>query len=93
MSFIWWVCYRVWNRDDYLAPIPEDERGDLVLAYHARLNSADDEVRKNAARAWSLWECVPDHMARKRIADPLILQDGYFEVIRRPGLPGGSGKR
>ena len=46
----------MWNRDDYLAPIPEAERGDLILAYHAQLNCADDEVRKNAAKAWSRWE-------------------------------------
>jgi proline iminopeptidase len=42
--------------DDYLAPIPEAERGDLILAYHAQLNSVDDEVRLRAAKAWSKWE-------------------------------------
>ncbi|KAI0044923.1 proline iminopeptidase [Auriscalpium vulgare] len=42
--------------DEYLAPIPERERGDLVLAYHAQLNSVDDETRLRAARAWSKWE-------------------------------------
>ena len=55
----------MWNRDDYLAPIPEAERGDLILAYHAQLNCADDEVRKNAARAWSRWEYVPDLTAQE----------------------------
>ncbi|KAI0279698.1 proline iminopeptidase [Russula aff. rugulosa BPL654] len=42
--------------EEYLAPIPESERGDLILAYHAQLNSTDDEIRLNAARAWSKWE-------------------------------------
>ncbi|KAH8994917.1 proline iminopeptidase [Lactarius akahatsu] len=41
---------------EYLAPIPESERGDLILAYHSRLNSADNETRLKAARAWSKWE-------------------------------------
>lgn len=43
-------------REDYLAPIPEAERHDMVLAYHAQLNSEDDEVRIRAAKAWSKWE-------------------------------------
>jgi proline iminopeptidase len=43
-------------REEYLAPIPEAERGDLILAYHAQLNSTDDETRLRAARAWSKWE-------------------------------------
>ena len=42
--------------EDYLAPIPEDERGDLLAAYHKRLTSPDLEVRAAAARAWSVWE-------------------------------------
>ncbi|MEM9173174.1 MAG: prolyl aminopeptidase [Pseudomonadota bacterium] len=40
----------------YLAPIPEAERGDLLRAYHKRLTSDDEQVRLEAARAWSVWE-------------------------------------
>jgi len=49
-------------RDEYLAPIPEAERRDLILAYHAQLNSVDEETRTKAAKAWSKWEwaCPPD---------------------------------
>ena len=43
-------------RDEYLAPIPEAERQDLILAYHAQLNSADEETRIKAAKAWTKWE-------------------------------------
>ncbi|CDZ98400.1 proline iminopeptidase [Phaffia rhodozyma] len=42
--------------DEYLAPIPEEERGDMMKAYHSRLNSDDEAVRLEAARAWSKWE-------------------------------------
>ena len=42
--------------EHYLAPIPENERGDLIAAYYKRLTSDDPEVRKRAARAWSQWE-------------------------------------
>lgn len=42
--------------EDYLAPIPEAERDDLLQAYHRRLTSDDERVRTEAARAWSTWE-------------------------------------
>ena len=41
---------------NYLAPIPEEERSDLVTAFHKRLISDDETVRLAAARAWSVWE-------------------------------------
>jgi proline iminopeptidase len=41
---------------EFLAPIPVPERGDLLAAYHRRLSSADADVRLEAARAWSIWE-------------------------------------
>lgn len=42
--------------EQYLAPIPEDERDDLIGAYARRLASPDPEIRLEAARAWSTWE-------------------------------------
>lgn len=44
----------VWEQ--YVNVIPEDERGDMVGAYHRRLTSDDEQVRLEAARAWSIWE-------------------------------------
>lgn len=43
-----------WER--YLAPIPADERGDMMAAYYRRLTSDDATVRREAAVAWSSWE-------------------------------------
>ena len=43
-----------WER--YLAPIPPDERHDLLQAYYRRLTSPDLAVRQSAAKAWSVWE-------------------------------------
>jgi len=40
----------------YLAPIPRNERGNLLQAYHDRLTSDDATIRMEAARAWSVWE-------------------------------------
>jgi proline iminopeptidase len=42
--------------EQFLAPIPEAERGDLVSAYHRRLTSDDSAVQLEAAKAWSGWE-------------------------------------
>lgn len=41
---------------DYLKPIPEAERGDMIAAYYKRLTSPDPAIRLAAARAWSMWE-------------------------------------
>jgi proline iminopeptidase len=41
---------------DFIAPIPEDERDDLVAAYYRRLAGDDELARMAAAKAWSLWE-------------------------------------
>jgi proline iminopeptidase len=42
--------------DDFLAPIPEGERSDLVEAYRRRLTSDDADEQLRAAQAWSKWE-------------------------------------
>ena len=42
--------------DEFLAPIPEAERGDLVEAYRKRLTSDDKDEQLAAAKAWSKWE-------------------------------------
>jgi proline iminopeptidase len=42
--------------EDYLAPIPVAERGDLIDAYYRRLTGSDREVALAAARAWAIWE-------------------------------------
>jgi proline iminopeptidase len=42
--------------EKYLEPIPEDERGDLLAAFHRRLTHEDRQVRLSAAKAWSIWE-------------------------------------
>jgi len=43
-------------REEYLAPIPENDRGDLIKAYHKLLHSPEETVRLRAARAWAKWE-------------------------------------
>jgi proline iminopeptidase len=42
--------------EEFIAPIPEDERGNLVTAYLKRLTGDDAEERLIVAKAWSKWE-------------------------------------
>jgi proline iminopeptidase len=42
--------------EDYVRPIPEEERGDFVSAYHKRLTGDDEQAKLTCARAWSQWE-------------------------------------
>jgi proline iminopeptidase len=42
--------------EKFCAPIPEDERGDMIAAYYKRLTADNRDVRIEAARAWSMWE-------------------------------------
>ncbi len=43
-----------WAR--FLAPIPAEERHNLMAAYHRRLTDPDRRVQARAAAAWSQWE-------------------------------------
>ena len=43
-----------WER--FLKPIPPEERGDMIAAYHRRLTNSSRPVRAEAAAAWSQWE-------------------------------------
>jgi proline iminopeptidase len=42
--------------EEYLKPIPQAERGDMLTAYYQRLTSPDMKIRLEASRAWSIWE-------------------------------------
>ena len=59
---------------DYLAPIPTEERGDLIAAYRKRLVGTVRDAQLQAARAWSLWEgqtitLLPDASAKAKYGD------------------------
>jgi proline iminopeptidase len=61
--------------EDYLAPIPEEERGDLISAYYKRLCSDDEAVCLAAAKAWSTWEAsilklIPDQSIIEEFGSP-----------------------
>jgi proline iminopeptidase len=61
--------------EDYCHPIPENERGNYVAAYHKLLHGDNELARMGAAKAWSLWEahCAtmrPNHDVIEAFSDP-----------------------
>ena len=50
--------------EEYLAPIPKRERGDIVAAYYRRLTSPNRATRVRAARAWSVWEAATSFLVQ-----------------------------
>ncbi|MDX6745022.1 prolyl aminopeptidase [Actinocorallia sp. A-T 12471] len=63
----------LWEK--YVAPIPEDERENMIAAFHERLNDPDPAVRQPAALAWATWEgatitLLPDAEHVGQFADP-----------------------
>jgi proline iminopeptidase len=60
---------------EFIAPIPEHERHDLMTAYHRRLIGDDPKERSRCAIAWSLYECrvatlLPDPEVETHCQDP-----------------------
>ncbi len=81
-----------WAR--FVAPIPENERGDLIKAYNKRLFSGDLAEETKYARAWSAWENAlasihsnghsgesPGHYARAfaRLENHYFVNNGFLE--------------
>ena len=61
----------------YADPIPENERDDMISAYHQRLTSENEIIRMGAAKAWSIWEgstatLLPDKSVIDYFSDPHI---------------------
>jgi proline iminopeptidase len=83
---------------DFLKPIPEAERHDMVSAYYHRLTGDDEIAKMAAAKAWSLWEgrastllpkaAVVDHFGHPKTALSLArIECHYFmnDSFLRPG--------
>ncbi len=63
--------------DEFVAPIPEGERGDLVAAYQRVLTGDDEAAKLVAAKAWSMWEAVtvtllPSAETEQHFTDPAV---------------------
>jgi proline iminopeptidase len=62
---------------EFIEPIPENERHDLLGAHYRRLTGTDEVARMHSAKAWSLWEgrtatLVPNHHVIDFFASPHV---------------------
>lgn len=75
--------------EQFISPIPEAERDDMVAAYRRRLTGVDEQQRIMAAIAWSLWEGTTatlrhDEHTRTHFSDPAValalarIENHYF---------------
>ncbi len=76
-----WIFPDAW--EEYLRPIPEVERGDLMSAYYRRLTSADPAVRSEAARAWSIWEGTTSRLQVDANFIKRFAQDQFADAFAR----------
>jgi proline iminopeptidase len=67
----------------FCAPIPVDERHDLLGAFHRRLTSADRQTRVTAARAWSRWEGEMISFAGPAAMPSRFHDDRFVEAFAR----------
>ena len=68
-----WIYPDYW--EDFVRPIPEEERGNFVRAYYKRLTGDDEVARMAAAKAWSVWEgrsatLLPNQSVINHFGDP-----------------------
>ena len=76
-----WLYPDLW--ESFLAPIPVEERSDLVAAYRRRLVADDAAVRLEAARAWSLWEGQTITLLPNPALREVFAQDEYALAFAR----------
>jgi len=69
--------------DRYVAPIPEDERDDLLMAFHRRLTGSDKQARIEAARAWSRWEGETLSIKGPLTTPPRFNEDDFVDAFAR----------
>jgi proline iminopeptidase len=68
---------------EYLKPIPLEERDDLLAAYHKRLISEDPEIRLEAARAWSVWEASTSKLIPSPASQQSFARSEFAEAFAR----------
>lgn len=68
---------------EYAAPIPKEERHDMIAAYYKQLTSEDKEMRKKAAIAWSVWEGMTSKLIVDQSAKERFAADDFAEAFAR----------
>lgn len=70
-----------WER--FLAPIPQEERGDMMAAYRKLLVGSDRQKQIAAAKAWSIWEGETITLLPEPAISDAFAQDEYALAFAR----------
>lgn len=70
-----------WER--FLAPIPQEERGDMMAAYRKLLVGSDRQKQIAAAKAWSIWEGETITLLPEPAISDAFAQDDYALAFAR----------
>ena len=68
---------------DYIDPIPEAERGDLIAAHYKRLTGDDPAEQRRSAQAWSVWEGVTSNLLVSEAAVGRFQSDDFALAMAR----------
>ena len=69
--------------EDYLQPIPAAERHDMIAAYYRRLTGDDPLARREAARAWSVWEARTSRLLMSENLVDRFGEDAFADSFAR----------
>jgi proline iminopeptidase len=70
-----------WQR--FADEIPEDERGDLLTAYRARLDHPDPAIRRSACQAWAQYEGACVNLVPSAETEAEFAQDAKSYALAR----------
>ena len=68
---------------DFVAPIPEQERGDLITAHYRRLTGDNEAEKLASARAWAVWEGVTSNLLVSEAAVGRFQSDEFALALAR----------
>lgn len=68
---------------DYQQVIPEEDRHDMVSAYHKKLTSQDPKVQLEAAVAWTKWEARTSFLIQQESVIENMTQDNFALAFAR----------
>ena len=68
---------------DYIAPVPADERDDFIAAHYRRLTGDDQAAMLASAHAWSVWEGVTSNLLVSETAVGRFQSDEFALALAR----------
>ena len=69
--------------DLYQSIIPQNERKDLIKAFHKRLTSQDSDERAKAANAWTRWEMSTSYLMPKELSIKKASNNSFSDSFAR----------